>query len=185
MTTIIEESTSQKLAQLQELLGKTGETHYQRIKLAAEILADNEWILNHFGGDTLKAETMLEQRYFADLCGAVTIRRLLLVFRHFPLIEQWKIHHFNFTKMSALADVERKTTKHSRWSVTQKEWEDLEAERDNWKKQAKNEFGQRESLQQENDRLKRQIADLTRDKAKLQGRVEELESLLGTTRKIA
>lgn len=172
--------------QLQKLLGQAGELHYKRIKLAKEIIDDAQWVLTHFGGDLHKAESLLEKKYFGDLCGAIAFRRLIMIYERFPDIETWKKYDFNLTHMSAIIDAERaaKRKKSSRWSVTQKEWEDLEGDRDRWKKLHTTEKKEKETLQQENERLKKQNSELMRENARLQGRIDELEQLVAV-RKIA
>ena len=178
--TTTEPTTNEKLMQLQNLLGQAGELHYKRIKLAKEIIDDAQWVLTHFGGNLHKAEALLEKQYFGDLCGAISFRRLLLIYERFPDIETWRKHHFNLTHLSATMDAERdaKKSRGSRWSVTQKEWDDLESDRDRHKKLLANERKEKETLLQENERLKKQIAELNKEIARLQGRNEEPETLI-------
>lgn len=84
--------------ELDSLLGKAGEAHYDRLKIADQLLQDKDWIAGNGQGSIDKALTYLEKRYFADLIGRLTLVGLLDVFHHTSLAD-WKRHHFDFNAL--------------------------------------------------------------------------------------
>ncbi len=87
--------TSEKLNRLKILVHEAGNNCYERIKLASEILADQEWVLEAFRGDTFKAADMLETSFFHDLCGMLSIYELMHIYQKFPDKTEWQKHKWN------------------------------------------------------------------------------------------
>lgn len=173
-------TTNDKLIQLRTMLGQAGEMHYKRIKLAKEIIEDNMWLLSKFNGDEIKAGEVLEEDYFGDLCGAINFWRLLKILEEFPKIEDWKKHNFNLTKMSAIIDAREKGSrkKTTRWSVTQRDYESLEFEKNKLRKVCEERKKELEMVNSKVQNLENLVATLTREKARLEGKVAELQVIV-------
>lgn len=178
MKSVVENSTSEKIILLWSMLGKAGEMHYKRIKLAKEIISDKEWLATNFNGDQLRAGQAIEKNYFGDLCGAISFWRLLAIFEEFPNMSDWEKYKFNLTHMSALIDVKKKTKKSSRWSITQQEVEDLRTDRNRFKKLYEQ---TKESLISANEKineLESSVTFLTKEKARLNQEIKELQEIV-------
>jgi hypothetical protein len=172
-------TTAEKVAQLRTMLGQAGELAYKRIKLAKEVIEDKAWLIVHFNGDEFRAAEVLERDYFGDLCGAINFWRLMKIIEEFPKIDDWRKYKFNLTEMSAIIDAKnKKRKKTSRWSVTQREYEELESEKNRIKKLYDTKKSELETAQEKIAELEKTVAILTKEKARLEGRVAELQSLL-------
>lgn len=170
--------TSEKVILLWTMLGKAGEMHYTRIKLAKEILSDKDWLVSNFNGDQVRAGEALEKNYFGDLCGAISFWRLLRILEEFPNLSDWEKHKFNLTEMSAIIDIKTKKKKSSRWSVTQQEVEELESDKNRFKRlyeQAKEELS---AANQRIAELEKSVSFLTKEKARLTGQLAELQQII-------
>ena len=96
-------SAAQALEQLSRMAGQAGELCYRRVALAAQLLADKEWLASDlFGGDKEAARQYLEERYFSDLCGAMTLGQLVLIYRSHSDIETWRQEGWNLQKLWAM-----------------------------------------------------------------------------------
>lgn len=97
----MKESTRKALNELRSRRHLAGREHYERLKLAKQILADRDWVDDPAGGggnpDT--ALKRLEDDFFADICGQYSLCQLLEVLHHFPSFAAWEKHKFNFGKM--------------------------------------------------------------------------------------
>lgn len=89
--------------ELRSLLNAAGDKHYQRIKLADQLLKDKAWVRSPEwgGGDEDKAIDLLERTCFADLCGLITLPQLLDILHHIPDIREWQRCRFNLRQMWA------------------------------------------------------------------------------------
>lgn len=173
-------TTNEKVVQLRNMLGQAGETHYKRIKLAKEIIDDKTWILTHFNGDKFRAGEVLEKDYFGDLCGAINFWRLIKIIEEFPKIEEWRKYKFNLTEMSAIIDARNrsKRKKSTRWSITQRDYEELESEKNRFRRLYDTKKDELEHAQARVAELEKAVITLTKEKARLEGKVAELETLL-------
>lgn len=173
-------STQERLSMLGEMLGQAGAMHYKRITLAKEILDDKTWVMLQYKGDQIKAAEALEKTYFGDLCGAISIWRLLKIIEDFPNIKDWEARKFNLTAMSAEIDSRNKRSKSgdNRWSVTKREYEEVESEKDKLQRVVAQKVKEIEAKDAELKKQKELIERLTKDKARLEGRVQELEAFI-------
>jgi uncharacterized coiled-coil protein SlyX len=89
----------QKLARLKELATGAAENYFERIALAHELLLDKLWIDAEHGGDANQAADILEEQYFHDLCGLLSVWNLIHVYQKFPTLEQWRRHKYNLRVM--------------------------------------------------------------------------------------
>ncbi len=92
---------TEMFAELISLRNEAGEKHYQRVKLAANLLKDKDWVESPAGGggDENRALDRLEVECFGDLCGLVSLTNLLELLHHFPKLEDWQRHKFNPSRM--------------------------------------------------------------------------------------
>ena len=99
-------------ARLMSLRDKAGETHFERIGLAAQLLTDREWVGDPQGGggDEGKALDRLEQECFGDICGLISLPRLLEVYQAVPDVEDWRRAKFNLAKIWAAYQAARRPT---------------------------------------------------------------------------
>ncbi len=173
-------TTNEKVVQLRNMLGQAGEMHYKRISLAKQIIEDKIWIQTHFAGDEFRAGEVLEKDYFGDLCGAINFWRLIKIVEEFPKIEDWRKYKFNLTEMSAIIDAKNrsKRKKGTRWSVTQRDYEELESEKNRFRRLYDNNKTELEQARERIAQLEKAVATLTKEKARLEGQVAELTSLL-------
>lgn len=81
--------TTQLLAKLKRLAADARTNLYERIKLAAEVLEDRDWVAQSFDGDLAKAEEAVGQDYFSDVGRMYTLGTLLSVLKRFPKEAQW------------------------------------------------------------------------------------------------
>lgn len=170
--------TSEKIVMLRTMLGKAGEMHYSRIKLAQEIISDKEWLVTNFNGDQILAGEALEKNYFGDLCGAISFWRLLRIIEEFPNIKDWKEHKFNLTKMSAIIDARNEKKQGFRWSITQKEAKELESDKNRFKRLYEMAKADLESANKKIADLENTVLLLTKEKARLTKEIAELQEIV-------
>lgn len=171
-------TTSEKIVQLHSMLGKAGEMHFERIKLAKEIISDNQWIVTNFNGDEQRAAETLEEDYFGDLCGAINFWRLMNIIEVFPDVEEWRKHKFNLTKLSALVDSKQKKKPNHRWSVTQREYEQVEEERNRFRRLLNTNQDELKTAKDRISELEAVVANLVKEKARLEGEIANLAALI-------
>ncbi len=173
-------TTSDKVSQLRVMMGQAGEMHYKRIKLAKEIIEDKFWVMQNFSGDDFRAAEVLEKEYFGDLCGAINFWRLMRIIEEFPKLDDWRKYKFNLTVMSAEIDSRNKSKKKSnnRWSITQKDYEELESEKNRFRKLFESKKQETESAEVRIKELENTVAFLSKEKARLECKVAELEALI-------
>jgi hypothetical protein len=90
-------TTTQKLAHMMELATLGGESLYERIALAEEVLQDAEWIDTHYRNQG-EAMDYLHDKYFADQSW-LSMTRILTVYRKFPHLEEWRKYKFDLYAM--------------------------------------------------------------------------------------
>lgn len=167
--------TTQLLAELRTLAGQASENLYRRIELAATVLSDLDWIANIHGGSDLKAQDALQDEYFADLGGYVTLGKLVLMFQKLPR-DEWESCRWNVAAIEVLYDAQIRETSER-------------GERTSWKAVAEERGKQLETVRRdldgvhelserqrsELDELRAKVQDLTIENANLRGRLEQLE----------
>lgn len=158
-------TTKEKLVELKSLMATAGRNVFQRCKLATEILADQDWIAEACDGSELKAIELIEDQYFSDLRGFITVGRLRQLYQAYSEEREWAEFRYDLGAMEAKyredhpADINR-------------------GERKSWKQVA-------EALQEEVERLKMELRnreeknrDQERAIARLEIKIEQLESQL-------
>lgn len=92
---------SEMYVRLRNLCNKAGVTHYDRIKLASELLQDRGWVTSPDGGggDENQAIDRLEKDCFGDLVGLIHLPNLLELYHNVPDIEDWQKARFDLKKI--------------------------------------------------------------------------------------
>lgn len=187
----MERKTREKIAKLQRLTDEGNGNIYRRIKLAAELLDDPEYLAEMHANDWVEAVEAVESKYFAMLGGDPPLRKLIKVYEEFPREAQWKEYRYNLRAMviayedaererNAEADEESPRAKPMR--VTRAMLAEAEEERDDYRAQLKFTRENLESSQERIERLERELQATRTENARLQGRIEELESILNRQR---
>lgn len=120
-TKAINQMTSRELQiALRELRDHAGSKHYQRLKMADQLLKHRAWVeaLDGGGGNESKALDRIEAEYFGDITGMVSLPELLDMLHHVPRIQDWQRHKYNFQKMW----VEHREKTHPKQSVQKREF---------------------------------------------------------------
>lgn len=169
---------SQLLVKLGELMNKSGEALYERVKLANQIRSDRVWLEEACAGDELKASEILA-KYFPDVChGRMHMLTLLLVFDKFPKLEQWRERKFNLIAM--LDEIASSTDKEKVERRTAKLADIIE--RDEKIKELEYKLKRAEKTIEERDaeiaKLRQELSVMREDNARLEGRLEQLEKIL-------
>lgn len=179
--------TRQILKELQIKMGQAGKATYQRLKLAAEVLQDTDWVAEK--GSLNSAYRFIQKEYFGDLCLAISIETLLELQREFSERE-WEDHNWNLQVLRAEV-VERKRQekpKGKKQTATLKEVEELKNDKSKLEvcnQQLTQTLEQeKRSRVEEADRLKVRVAELEEENTRLKcenerlkGRLEELEKI--------
>lgn len=135
-------NTTQKLARLKSLNRDDLENFFERLKLAAEVMQDHEWIAATFDGDDLKAMDYLAANAFSLVSGIYTVGELVATYKAFPHKLQWDEYGCDLHAMVGL------------WRETRKQPATGEPkERINWRQKY-------EEMKEENIQLRLEIADL-------------------------
>ena len=165
--------TGQILAQLKQLADEAKENLYTRIGLAIEVLQDLDWIALVHEGSIDVARQALEDEYFRDLGGYVTLGKLMQMYQTIPR-EEWDACRHNIAAIEVIFD--GKETKpeplnRQNWKKAYDDlleaYEELQQELANWKQVAEERGVKIQELQE-------QITNLQTSSARLEGRVEEL-----------
>lgn len=158
--------TTQLLAELRTLASQATDNLYRRIGLAAEVMGDLDWIASVHGGSDLKAADALQDEYFRDLGGYVSLGKLLAMYRKITQ-PQWAEVKYDVAAVEVLYD-EQTTETHER------------GERTSWKKVAEERAGKIEDLERQvkqlieaNGTLHEEVTELRAKCARLEGRLEE------------
>ena len=118
---------------------------YERIKLAADCLADPSWLGIRFEGDEGAAREFLQNKYFRALAGWVSIDKLLKIYEAIPY-EVWKTYHFDLKAVESIYDDEQRGRR-----VLDDEPKE---KRTNWKKLYQEAQEELEQLRRENAALR-------------------------------
>lgn len=106
-------TTNEMLAKLKSMANTAGERIFERVKMAASVLADHVWIDSEFSGDDEKARSVVESDYFPELSAAFGLADLLTLYREFPDAADWKKHKYNLNRLWAEHE-EREAEKNKR-----------------------------------------------------------------------
>ncbi len=108
-------TTAQKVKWLEHQVHLTGETIYARLKVAAEVLEDRDYIVSEHEGGYGQCYDMIEG-YFPDLCGVLgtTLDGLLAVLKEYPGKKVWAFEGFDIGRMLAKHNEEAKSIDASR-----------------------------------------------------------------------
>lgn len=88
-------------ARLDNLAGQAGKVMFERVRLAAELMANLQWVCREFRGDDRAAREYLEARYFGEMMGTVHLGQLFTLYSRFPDPDEWKVRQWNVQKMWA------------------------------------------------------------------------------------
>ena len=88
-------------ARLMTLRDSAGELHYERISLAAKLLANKGWVEDPTGGggDESKSLDRLESECFGDICGLVSLNSLLDLYANVSDKKVWRKANWNLSKI--------------------------------------------------------------------------------------
>lgn len=180
--------TSEMLARLKTLATKAGDALFERVGLAAKVLADKEWLDAEFTGDYEKALAFVETDCFPELT-AFGLSRLIELHGAFPAIGEWRQRKFNLRVLWA-EHQERQAEangreKQTRTVVKKADLEIVVKERDEarWgEKHAKEMLGQKET---EIEKLRREKAELEHQLAVKEGEIAALNRMLEQQRQTA
>lgn len=176
-----QKTTTQKLARLKVLRDDAGANIYERCRLAAEVLADTDWIAAIHGGSLDAAEQAVQDEYFADLGGYVTLGTLTDIYRTFPDEAEWKARKYNLQVMEAEWEEARAEEREVKPRV-RPQYKVLAEEAKERAEKAERQAEQVETLlsgeRQSAARLREELETLRMENAELRGRVRELERLV-------
>lgn len=162
--------TTQLLAQLKTLAASAVDNLYTRIGLAAEVMSDLDWIASVHGGSDLKAADALQDQYFRDLGGYVSLGKLMAMYRK---VEQrrWEEVRYDIAAVESIYDEEEPTP---RVKGTKTAWKKVAEERGSRITELEKQVTQ---LLQANAELREENQQLRAKVAKLEGRLEERERI--------
>lgn len=150
------------LTELRTLQGQAGANYYRRTALAAQLLADRQWLEAEHRGNEIKAAKAIEDVYFHDVCGLLSLWDLLAIVRKFPDEAQWAARGYHLRRLREACKVKGK--KRTRRQATLAEL-----------------YAAQQALeraQAELDEVRPRLKSLERENERLKGRVEELERIL-------
>jgi hypothetical protein len=158
-------TTKQALAELKKLAKEAGRSLYRRLELAAVVLQDLDWIAQVHGGSDLKAQDALEDEFFRDVGGYVTLGKLLAMYRHVPKAKWVELRY----KVQAIElEYDEQAAPDKRETGVRTAWKQIAEERGD-----KLEAAERKILI-----LQAKVDGLTSENERLKGRIEQLEKML-------
>lgn len=165
-------ATKTCLAELKRLVKDAKANLYRRIELAANVLADLDWIAREHGGSELKAHDALQSEFFPDLGGYLSLGKLVQMFRNVAK-PQWEECRYDVAAVEVVYDEQRRETiteeKGSRTS-----WKTLAGERAEKIEKLEAEVAK---LLDDNGRLREDNVNLRERVARLEGAIDERRSL--------
>lgn len=174
-----EASFKQKFARLEALAQQTGAAIYERVKIAHEIMSDKTYLDERYEGDDLKCAEEIQEKYFADIGGLMSVYHLVEVFRAYPTEEVWKKNRYNLKAMRAqwLEDhPEPKNEGHaSRRSVTLKDLQVKEEQIEELSCAVKRNEKAAERMEDELTKLREENRKLREENAHLKGQLAQAE----------
>jgi hypothetical protein len=170
--------TSQLLAELKTLAAIAVKNLYQRIGLAAEVMGDLDWIAMIHGGSDLKAADALQDEYFRDLGGYVSLGKLILMYQKVDQT-QWEEARYDVAAVEVIYDGLTRET-HEKGERTS--WKKVAEERGERLEDVERSVKQIEEVAEvrktEVERLREEVERLKAENANLRGRIEELQNLI-------
>lgn len=161
--------------QLRDLANKAGETAYKRIGLAAQLMADKEWIASEHAGDSHAAIETIEADFFGDLCGAMPLTRLLKM-HEVVSEEDWKKFRYNLQRVAAEHQErvsKQKTPPEPPVRVTKEQLEQEKQQADHWRTVANMKEKEIKKAVSELEQVRRELAEKKTEIAVLQGVIQE------------
>ena len=173
-------TTKQCLMELKKLAATTRENIYRRVELAATVLGDLDWIAVEHGGDEFKAHDAVQNEFFPDLDGYVSLGKLIDTYQNFPK-PKWEEYRFNVAAVVAAYD-EQRSPGEERAATTRIAWKQVAEERTEELARTKAKLGVMEDLSTrqtaELTALREENARLRGETERLRGRIEELERIV-------
>ncbi len=111
------------LAELGSLKHTACKGHYQRIKLAARLQANREWVDGRHEGNLQQAIRFLEDEFFHDIVGTAGLSDLIVAYHRFPEEVKWAENDYNLRTMVGLVPKIRRSKKKDR-RVSREEYEE-------------------------------------------------------------
>ena len=172
--------TRELLARMKKLAAEGKENLWERIKVAAELVADHDWIASDHNGDELRAKDAIQMEYFHELNGTYTLGVLLAIYAEFPDESTWQEYRYNLSAMRALWEEARVSDEESRTrtSIKKADYDKVVEDLEVAAARAKQTQELLEKRSQELSELIAQNRELERENAILRGRIEELERLV-------
>lgn len=174
-----QQTTTQRLAALKQLATLAKDNLFRRIQLAAEVMSDLDWIAQTHGGSDLKAQDALQDEYFSEIGGLVTLGRLLAIYKSFPDEQVWREYKYDLAALDSLCREQQEETEPRQYTNWKQVAEERAEELDKTQKEASRAEELCERQREEIDGFRERIAELENDNAMLRGRIEELEKLVG------
>jgi len=172
---MIKRSTTQALAQLRTLAAEASANLYSRIGLAAEVLADLDWIATIFSGSDHKAVDAIQHEYFRDLGGYISLGKLLQMYARIDA-DGWKECKYDVAAVEVMYD-----------ELSSARPDSPPAKRTCWKAIAEERGAKIEQLERQiaelvaaNESLRDENMSLRAASSRLEGRIEEMDRRTGT-----
>lgn len=167
--------TTQLLAELRTLAKEARENLYRRVGLAAQVMADLDWIAAVHGGSDIKAAEALRDEYFHDIGGYITLGKLIQIHAKMPR-EEWDALRCNIAAIEVEYDRQYGPQPTKREST---HWKPIAEEQEQRADKAEAELsGSRELLDRQRtelDGLRDRVRQLELENERLKGRIEQLE----------
>lgn len=158
---------SQKLARLRDLMESAKANYFERITLAHELMLDKAWIDSEHRGDVDKAAQALEDLYFHDLCGLLSLWNLITIVQKFPTPESWKKYKHNLRVMFDKCRRDAKPKKVTPAKPKKPEQQEIE-----WLKETVH------KKDKELRNLRAEVTELRRENRKLKKRLRKIENIM-------
>lgn len=92
-------TTTQNLARIKQLARDGNASFFERLKLAAQVLMDHEWIVDNFNGCDADAMDYVQQEGFSMIAGVYTLGDLLKMYHAFPQESDWQAVKYDLKAM--------------------------------------------------------------------------------------
>lgn len=173
--------TKEIMVSLKKLSAEGEKNLFQRVKLAAELLEDFDWIAEFHDGNEDMAAEAVQASYFASLCGYVPLLKVVAIYRKYPKETIWQEYAYNLKALELIYDADRKQEagmqKSSVKRATLAQMAELEAQLSEAKAKGA-------AAKAELDTLREEAQKLREENAQLRVRLVELDRILnGVLRK--
>lgn len=171
-----ETAAEKRLGRLKDLAQKSGKMIYERARLAAEMLADREWLDEVHEGDEGKAIDWLAGEYFADI--SIQLEAMVGIFRSFPEAV-WAEHRFSLNRLLIAWRESNRTqpTGQTRPRPSTKDFEEKVEEVKHLEAKVERKDKELERVAQEAAAVRNRLHELEIENAELRGRIAQLEKL--------